>query len=143
MGAQNGQQNSSGERAPASMVPFLQAPCSRGLAGPNSNGSSKGASQGGSGVSVKGGSGDGSGMSKKGGLAGGSAGGSPSAKRAGSGGSQSHDILAEGLAQLAHRDWELNLDALEVSAASHTHHGSLSIAALQAHAGHDSHALLS
>lgn len=127
MGAQNGQQNSNGERAPASMVPFLQAPCSSGLAGPSSNGSSKGGSQGGSGVSVKGGSGGGSGMSNKGGSAGGCGGGSPSAKQAGSGGSQSHDILAEGLAQLAHRDWELNLDALEVSAASHTHRNQLSL----------------
>ncbi len=120
MGVQDGQQNSSGassqvERAPASMVPFLQAPCSRGLAGPSSNGSSKG------------GPGGGSGLSDKVGPVGGLAGGSPSAKQAGSGGSQSPDIVAEVLAQLALRDWELNLDALEVSAAFHAHHGSPSL----------------
>ncbi len=103
IGAHELQQKSGSPRmhdggAPASnTVPFLQAPSSRGSLAPSSHSSSGGPA---------GQHSDGSSKTASPGQTGG-------ARRSGSG-SQDPGVLGEGLLQLAQRDWQLNLDALEV-----------------------------
>lgn len=90
--ANSGSAHSRGDKPPASIVPYLQAPSSRGISTQSS--SSRSNSTGGA--------------SRPGSASG--------ARRATPTGSQGAEAtLADGLPQLAFRDWELNLDALEVS----------------------------
>ena len=82
-------------------VPFLQAPSSRGSLAPSSHDSSSG---------TAGQQSDGSSKSPAAGQTAGT-------RRPGSSDPARQGSLEEGLAQLAQRDWQLNLDALEVRVA--------------------------